>query len=79
MIGKKKANGEGTVYQVSENKWKAKISLGTGPDGKPIIKQFSAKTEALVKKKLREFKKSADFAEKHMISMCICWKGLCRA
>ena len=68
MSGTRKSNGEWSVFQVSENKWVAKISLGTRPDGKPNIKQFSGKTEAIVKKKLKEFKKSADFAEKHMPS-----------
>ena len=68
MSGTRKQNGEGSVFQVSENKWVAKISLGTRPDGKPNIKQFSGKTEAIVKKKLKEFKKSSDFAEKRMPS-----------
>lgn len=68
MSRTRKQNGEGSVFQVSENKWVAKISLGTRPDGKPNIKQFSGKTEAIVKKKLRDFKKSNDFAEKHMPS-----------
>ena len=68
MSGTRKQNGEGSVFQVSENKWVAKISLGTRPDGKPNIKQFSGKTEAIVKKKLKDFKKSTDFAEKHMPS-----------
>ena len=64
----RKKNGEGSVFQVAENKWIAKISLGTRPDGKPNIKQFSGQTEAIVKKKLKDFKKSNDFAEKRMPS-----------
>ena len=64
----RKQNGEGSVFQVSENKWVAKISLGTRPDGKPNIKQFSGKTETIVKRKLKDFKKSTDFSEKHMPS-----------
>lgn len=68
MNGKRKQNGEGSVFQVSENKWVAKISLGTRPDGKTNIKQFSGKSEAVVKKKLKEFKKSTDFVQKHMPS-----------
>ena len=68
MSRTRKQNGEGSVFQVSENKWVAKISMGTRPDGKPNIKQFSGKSEAIVKKKLKDFKKSADFAEKHMPS-----------
>lgn len=68
MGEKRKKNGEGSVFQISENKWIAKISLGTRPDGKPNIKQFSGKTEAVVKKKLRDFKKSTDYTEKHIPS-----------
>ena len=44
---KRKSNGEGSIYQLSENKWIAKISLGTLPSGKVNVKQFSGKTEAL--------------------------------
>lgn len=68
MSRTRRHNGEGSIFQVSKNKWVAKISLGQRPDGKPQIKQFSGKTEAIVKKKLREFKKSNDFAEKHLPS-----------
>jgi hypothetical protein len=68
MANTRKENGEGSIIQVSENKWLAKICMGTRPDGKPNIKQFTGKTEAIVKKKLREFKKSAEFADKHMPS-----------
>lgn len=66
MSKTRKRNGEGSIFQVSENKWIAKISLGTRPDGKPNIKQFSGKSEAIVKKKLKEFKKSFSFAGKHI-------------
>ena len=68
MSKEKRHNGEGSIFQVSENKWVAKISMGTKPDGKSNIKQFSGKSEAIVKRKLKDFKKSPDFAEKHMPS-----------
>lgn len=55
------ASGKGAIFQVSDTKWIAKICLGVDADGKPIIKQFSGKTEAIAKKKLREFKKSTDY------------------
>ena len=58
--------GEGSVYQVSDEKWVAKISLGTRPDGSPKVKQFSGKTEAIVRKKLKEYKKSCEYAEKRL-------------
>ena len=61
-------NGKGTVFQVSDTKWVAKVCLGVDDSGKPIIKQFSGKTEAVAKKKLRDFKKSTDYTEKHIPS-----------
>lgn len=66
MSGTRNKNGEGSIFQVAENKWVAKISLGTKPDGKTIVKQFSGKTEAIVKRKLKDFKKSACFEEKRV-------------
>ena len=62
------ASGKGAIFQVSDTKWIAKICLGVDENGKPIIKQFSGKTEAIAKKKLRDFKKTADYAEKHLPS-----------
>ena len=61
-------NGKGAVFQVSDTKWVAKVCLGVDDNGKPIIKQFSGKTEAIAKKKLRDFKKSTDYVEKHIPS-----------
>lgn len=60
----KNKNGEGSIFQTSENKWIAKIYLGKRPDGKPKIKQFSGKTKAVVKKKLKEFKNTLEPLEK---------------
>ena len=61
-------NGKGAVFQVSDTKWVAKVCLGVDDSGKPIIKQFSGKTETIAKKKLRDFKKSTDYTEKHIPS-----------
>lgn len=66
MSRTRKQNGEGSVFQVSENKWVAKISMGQQPNGKPFVKQFSGKTEAIVKKKLKDFKKSKEFIERRI-------------
>lgn len=68
MTSTRRHNGEGSICRVSDNKWIAKISLGTSPNGKTIMKQFSGKTETIVKKKLKEFKKSPYFTEKHLPS-----------
>ncbi len=65
MSGERRANGKGTVFQLSDGKWVAKIYLGQGPHGEWQVKQFSGKTEAIVKKKLRDYKCSTDFIERH--------------
>ena len=54
----KRNNGDGSVFKVSDNKWVATIQIGKTSDGKPKRKQFSAKTEKEVKRKLAEFKKN---------------------
>lgn len=66
MNGLRKPNCEGSIIKVNDNKWIAKISLGTRPDGRVIVKQFSGKTEAIAKKKLRDFKKSTDYIERRI-------------
>ena len=68
MKQQKGLSSKGAVFQVSDAKWVAKVCLGGDGGGKPIIKQFSGKTEAITKKKLRDFKKSTDYTEKHIPS-----------
>ncbi len=68
MKQQKGLSSKGAVFQVSDTKWGAKVCLGVDDSGKPIIKQFSGKTEAIAKKKLRDFKKSTDYTEKHIPS-----------
>lgn len=63
MKTRKKKNGDGTVFQISSGKWVSKIRMGTRPDGKPNIKQFSAKTQAEARDKLKEFKERLEFRE----------------
>ena len=60
--------GEGSIFPIADGKWGARIFLGKKPDGSPNVKQFSGKTEAIVKKKLRDFKKTQDFSEKRVPS-----------
>ncbi len=67
MKQQKGLSSKGAVFQVSDTKWVAKVCLGVDDNGKPIIKQFSGKTEAIAKKKLRDFKKSIDYVEKYIL------------
>ena len=56
MEKKPRPYGNGSLYKTSDNRWVVKVSLGSGPDGKPITKRFSARTKAEAEQKLRSFK-----------------------
>ena len=48
-------NGTGTVYQRPNGSWVGRIYTGRGADGKPKYKCFSGKSQAEVKRKIKEF------------------------
>ena len=56
--GTEKDNGTGTIYQRANKTWVGKIYLGVDEAGKEKFKYFSGKTEAEVKKKIRECNQS---------------------
>lgn len=56
----RKKNGEGSIYQLANGKWTGKLQIGKKPDGKPLRKTFSGKTEAEVRKKIKEFNKNKE-------------------
>lgn len=67
-MASKRDNGTGTIYQRSNGSWVGKIYLGRGEDGKEKFKYLSGKTEAEVKRKIREFNKSnTPVADKRVI------------
>lgn len=57
-MANRRANGKGSIFQESENKWVARVMIGHDINGKPIRKSFSASTESGVTKKLREYLKA---------------------
>lgn len=42
----KRANGEGTFYQLEDKSWVHQITIGTKPDGRPDRKSFKGKTQS---------------------------------
>ena len=56
MEKKPRSYGNGSIYKTSDQRWVVKVSLGSGPDGKPLTKRFSARTKAEAERKLRAFK-----------------------
>lgn len=54
----KRDHGDGSITLRNDGKWTARIQIGTNANGKPKIKAFYGKTEAEVKRKLKDFKKN---------------------
>ena len=54
-IGKIRDKGDGSVYKVRDDFWRASYRIGKKANGKPNIKYFSGKSEYEVKKKLKKF------------------------
>ncbi len=54
----RREKGTGTIYQRDNGTWVGRISEGRGENGKQKYKCFSGKTEAEVKRKIREYNRS---------------------
>lgn len=63
----RREKGTGNIYQREPGKWVGRLRLGTKADGKPDMKYFSGKTEAEVKRKIREYNKALDPTQKEKI------------
>lgn len=59
----RREKGTGTIYQRENGKWIGRVAVGRGANGKNQYKCFSGKTEAEVKRKIREFNKSVAQAD----------------
>ena len=58
MSSKRRDKGEGSVYQLKDGTWVSLLKYGKKANGKPHAKKFTGVTEAEVKRKLKEFKKT---------------------
>ena len=56
-MAKKRANGEGTLFQREDGIWISQIMIGYRPDGKHDIRTFTGKTRKEAIKKRDEFKR----------------------
>ena len=56
-MAKKRANGEGTLFQRADGIWISQIMIGHRPDGKRDIHTFTGKTRKEVIKKRDEFQR----------------------
>lgn len=51
----RREKGSGSISQLKDGRWTARIQVGLTPEGKPKIKALYANTEREAKKKLKEF------------------------
>ena len=54
----RREKGTGTIWKKDNGTWMGRISIGTNSEGKRKFKSFSGKTEAEVKRKIREYNKN---------------------
>ncbi len=57
-VSSRRDNGMGSIYQRENGTWVGKIVIGTTDEGKPKAKYLSGKTEAEVKRKIREYNRA---------------------
>ncbi len=55
MTKRRRARGEGTVYQTKDGRWRAVVSLGVGADGRRRRKYLSADTKGEVLQEKKKF------------------------
>ncbi len=65
----RREKGTGTIYEREPGKWIGKINIGTTAEGKVKAKYFSGKTEAEVKRKIREYNKAGAKTEAAKITL----------
>jgi integrase len=58
MPKRKRASGEGSIFQLPDGRWRGQISLGSGPDGRRRRKIVEAPTAGAVQRELTKFKRS---------------------
>lgn len=63
----RREKGTGTIYQRDNGTWVGRVSEGRGENGKQKYKCFSGKTEAEVKRKIREYNKAGPQADASQI------------
>lgn len=68
-MGNRREKGTGNIYKRENGKWVGRITIGRKPDGSPRIKYFSGKSEAEVKRKIREYNKMNGEVETNKITV----------
>lgn len=65
----RREKGTGTIWKKDNGTWMGRIDIGKSTDGKRKFKSFSGKTEAEVKRKIREYNKTEHKVDYSKISV----------
>lgn len=65
----RREKGTGTIWKKENGTWMGRIDIGRSADGKRKFKNFSGKTEAEVKRKIREYNKTEHKVDYSKISV----------
>lgn len=68
-MANKRDNGSGTIYQRPNGSWQARIYIGKKEDGTPKFKYITGKTQAEVKRKIKEYNQGGNKTEIKKISV----------
>ena len=65
----RREKGTGTLWKKENGTWMGRVDIGRNAEGKRKYKNFSGKTEAEVKRKIREYNKSAKHIDENKITV----------
>lgn len=54
------ANGRSSIFHGSDGRWHGMVSMGTGPDGRPVRRHVKGPTKAVVTSKVRQLEKARE-------------------
>ena len=67
----RREKGTGTLWKKENGTWMGRVDIGRNADGKRKYKNFSGKTEAEVKRKIREYNKTANNVEENKVTVTL--------
>ena len=65
----RREKGTGTLWKKENGTWMGRVDIGRNAEGKRKYKNFSGKTEAEVKRKIREYNKSGKHIDENKITV----------
>lgn len=65
----RREKGTGTIWKKENGIWMGRVDIGKSAEGKRRFKNFSGKTEAEIKRKIREYNKSGEHLDSNKVTV----------